>query len=187
MICCATFGGAAVQKISIFYVCCVHLISQEVDSTEVALLYSLVRSEACRQMYTGLSKAQDGKSKRWNSIMQANSSELEQKLASLHQCTGLNVQALIYHALLVSCMVPAAHPNLRLFCTPHPAVADSVMLQPFYAGIHKQVHEVPGLDPSHPASRAVLRTILPGVGFLGEADRIIPERVVTMAKIPCLE
>lgn len=165
---------------------CLEQFSQAVDKPNEALLASLLQGQACRDVHAALLKAHDGTSGFWNDIIQAGSLEFGQQLNSVFQCSCVDVETLVYRSILVGCMVPAAHPSLRLYCTAA-SLAESGLLHPFNAANHTQVHEVPGLDPAHPAAHAVVRTLLPGVGFAGEAERIIRERVVTLAKDPCPE
>lgn len=159
----------------------VEQVSQAADGSELALLASLMRSEACGQMYTELNKAGDGSSEFWNGLVHALSCKLQHKLATVHGWPAPDVRNLVYRSLLLGCMIGAAHPSLQLFCT----AAGSNEEHSFSAAAHSTVHEIPGLEPSHPAARVVLCSVLPGVGFVGEAERLICERVVTWAKDPC--
>lgn len=163
--------------------CAVEPASQPADNSEASLLASLLRGDACREGYAVLCKAKDGKSKRCNNIIRARSIELGNKISAFYHCPATQPDKVVFGALLVGCMVPAAHPSLRLFCTA--ASPELGPLQPFCSAAHTPVLEVPGLEWSNPAARAVLRTLLPGVGFQGEVERIICERVVTKAKDPC--
>lgn len=155
------------------------------DGDDAALLASLLCSDACTRMYTQLLNLRSGTSEYWDGTIRTGSVELGRQLASIYPCPAPNLETLVYRSLLVGFMVPATHPSLRFICTV--ASQGSGQPHPFNAEIHKRVHEVPGLDPDHPVARVVIGCLLPGVAFWGEADSLIRERVVTMAKEPCLE
>lgn len=144
---------------------------------ETAVLASLMRSEACREMCAALNAALESSNTSLHGVLNTQTSQLQQVLTLRFKCPDLDVGKAVYQALLLGCLIPGAHPTLRPVCTV--ASASDVKLQlPFDSAVHEQVHDASGLDSSNPAARVLLRTLLPGVGFLGEAERIICERVV---------
>ncbi|MEW5303224.1 MAG: hypothetical protein WDW36_005933 [Sanguina aurantia] len=163
-------------------------MAQAGDMCEASLLASLMCSEACGGMHTRLLNARDGGDTACNDMVRARSLDLGRHLASLYHCYCIapaDLEMLIYRSLLVGSMIPVVHPSLRLFCTA--ASQAPGQLQPFNATLHRQVHEVPGLSPSHPVARVVIGSLLPGVGFVGASERLLRERVFTWVKQPCPE